>query len=56
MSWTHRDSPHDAFAQEATQTPITVAFPQWMINVWEVSHGKKLFFVRIDGDLAADQL
>ncbi|KAJ4174987.1 hypothetical protein NW754_005407 [Fusarium falciforme] len=38
MSWTHRDSPHDAFAQEATQTPITVAFPQWMLNIWEVSH------------------
>ncbi|RMJ12759.1 hypothetical protein BHE90_008356 [Fusarium euwallaceae] len=38
MSWTHRDSPHDAFAQEATQTPITIAFPQWMLNIWEVSH------------------
>jgi hypothetical protein len=40
MSWTQRANPYDAFAQEATQTPLAVAFPQWMLNIWEVTHGK----------------
>jgi hypothetical protein len=40
MSWTQRSNPYDAFAQEATQTPLDVAFPQWMLNIWEVTHGK----------------
>jgi len=44
MSWTQRSNPYDAFAQEATQTPLSVAFPQWMLNVWEVTHGKSQYF------------
>ncbi|KAF4500358.1 hypothetical protein FAGAP_3449 [Fusarium agapanthi] len=38
MSWTQRANPYDAFAQEATQTPLAVTFPQWMLNIWEVTH------------------
>ncbi|KAF4980286.1 hypothetical protein FZEAL_3657 [Fusarium zealandicum] len=38
MSWTHRENPYDAFAQEATQTPVAVAFAQWTLNIWEITH------------------
>ncbi|KAF5568081.1 hypothetical protein FNAPI_300 [Fusarium napiforme] len=38
MSWTLKSNPYDAFVQEATQTPLAVAFPQWMLNIWEVTH------------------
>ncbi|GKU02851.1 hypothetical protein FLAG1_05273 [Fusarium langsethiae] len=38
MSWTQRSNPYDAFAQEATQTPLAIAFPQWMLNIWEITH------------------
>lgn len=41
MSWTNRENPYQAFVEEATGTPVAVAFPQWMLNIFEVSHGMK---------------
>ncbi|KAF7552161.1 hypothetical protein G7Z17_g4498 [Cylindrodendrum hubeiense] len=38
MSWTDRESPYQAFVEEATGTPVGIAFPQWMLNIFEVSH------------------
>ncbi|KAK7431150.1 hypothetical protein QQZ08_002190 [Neonectria magnoliae] len=38
MSWTNRESPYRAFVEEATGTPVGIVFPQWMLNVFEVSH------------------
>lgn len=37
MSWTVKEDPYEAFAAEATNSPITVAYPQWMLNIWEVT-------------------
>ncbi|CAM1509922.1 Fc.00g002570.m01.CDS01 [Cosmosporella sp. VM-42] len=38
MSWKKRENAYDAFTTEATNTPMAVAFPQWMLHVWEVTH------------------
>ncbi|KAH7112378.1 hypothetical protein EDB81DRAFT_670987 [Dactylonectria macrodidyma] len=38
MSWTHRESPHEAFALEATNSPGGVAFGQWMLTIWDITN------------------
>ncbi|KAM5353868.1 hypothetical protein ACJ41O_000518 [Fusarium nematophilum] len=38
MSWTYRENPHEGFAQAATQSPIEVAFAQWMLHIWEITN------------------
>ncbi|KAH7110705.1 hypothetical protein EDB81DRAFT_849129 [Dactylonectria macrodidyma] len=38
MSWTYRENPHQAFAQEATNAPFPVAFEQWTLNIWDITN------------------
>ncbi|KAH7160583.1 hypothetical protein B0J13DRAFT_644396 [Dactylonectria estremocensis] len=37
MSWTKKNSPHQAFAEKAEETPVTIAFPPWVLDIFEVS-------------------
>lgn len=40
MSWTKKAALYEAFTDMAMNTPITVALPQWILHVWEVTEGK----------------
>lgn len=40
MSWTRRETPHEEFTEQATNTAVAVTHPRWRLDIWEVADGE----------------